>query len=57
MASHPSTEETNAMAAFLAASGEPLAVRSSLWAKVVELINARPKEVVEQMEQEKGLSK
>ena len=53
--SHPSKEETNAMVAFLAASKGTLEERARLWNAVVELIKSRPPEVVEQMEQEKGL--
>jgi hypothetical protein len=52
---NPSQAESDAMAAFLANREGDLSERARLWAAVVELIKSRPKEVVEQMEQEKGL--
>ena len=52
---NPSTQESDAMAAFLANREGSLEERSRLWLAVVELIKSRPKEVVEQMEQERNL--
>jgi len=57
MAISPSQAESDAMAAFLANREGDLTERAKLWTAVVELIAARPKEIVEQMEKEKGLSK
>jgi len=53
----PPQAESDAMAAFLAnRSGNiSLEERARLWSYIVELIAKRPKEVVDQMEQEKGL--
>jgi hypothetical protein len=52
---NPSQAESDAMAAFLAKRECGLSERAVLWAAVVELIKSRPQELVEQMEQEKGL--
>lgn len=52
---NPSQTESDAMAAFLALSEGDLTERARAWVRVVELIAKRPKEVVEQMEKEKGL--
>jgi len=53
---NPSQAESDAMAAFLANREGDLTERAKLWTAVVELIAARPKEIVEQMELEKGLT-
>ena len=52
---HPSPQESDAMLAFLAASDGDLLTRAKLWNAVVELIKSRPQEVVEEMENNKGL--
>ena len=53
---NPSQAESDAMAAFLAASEGTLENRARLWSAVVELIKSRPKELVEQMERDRGLT-
>jgi len=52
---NPSQAESDAMAAFLANREGDLTERAKLWTAVVELIAARPKEIVEQMELERKL--
>ena len=52
---NPSQAESDAMAAFLANREGDLSERARAWVRVVELIAKRPKEVVEEMEKEKGL--
>ena len=47
--------EADLLRAFLATSKGTLEERGAAWRKFVEAIAARPKEVVEQMEKEKGL--
>ena len=54
---NPQQAESDAMAAFLASRSGNISLeeRARLWSHIVELIAKRPKELVEQMEQEKGL--
>lgn len=54
---NPSQTESDAMAAFLASRSGNISLeeRARLWSYIVDLIAKRPKEVVEQMEKEKGL--
>ena len=54
---NPSQAESDAMAAFLASRSGNISLeeRARLWNHIVELIAKRPKEVVEQMEQERNL--
>lgn len=52
---NPSQAESDAMAAFLANREGDLLERAKLWTAVVELIKSRPKEIVEQMEKDRGL--